>query len=196
MEPESPVESTRRSWLKWATNLLGGLWAAMLGVPAVGYLIDPRNRPAAAGAFKPVALFGELKENVPKAAVIRDIRRDAWTLHPDDVLGRVWLIWRGEKAEDGTPKVEAYTTICPHLGGSINFEEKSQCFVCPLHGATYDIKCQRVSDDELGHSNPAPRGMDSLEVELEPDAANEDEFVIKVKYENFIQGKEHKEKKN
>ena len=165
----------------------------MLGVPAVGYLIDPRNRPAASGAFKPVARFGELEENVPKAAVIRDIRRDAWTLHPDDVLGRVWLIWRGEKKQDGTPIVEAYTSTCPHLGCSINLEKDR--FVCPCHGATFDMKCQRVSDEELGRSNPAPRGMDSLEVELEPDPDNGEEFRIKVKYENFMQGKEHKEKK-
>jgi menaquinol-cytochrome c reductase iron-sulfur subunit len=195
MEPESPIELTRRSWLKWGTTLLGGLWAAILGVPAVGYLIDPRNRPAAAGSFKTVAMFGDLEENVPTAAVIRDIRRDAWTLHPDDVLGRVWLIWRGEKAEDGTPKVEAYTTICPHLGGSINFEEKSQCFVCPLHGATFKLNCQRVSDYELGRSNPAPRDMDSLEVELEAVPESDGEFYIKVKYENFIQGHETKKKK-
>ena len=195
MEPESPVKSTRRSWLKWGTNLLGGLWVAVLGVPAIGYLIDPRNRPAAAGAFKPVARFGELEENVPKAAVIRDIRRDAWTLHPDDVVGRVWLMWRGKKQDDGTPIVEAYTNICTHLGGPINFEEKSQCFVCPLHGATFNLNCQRVSDDELGRSNPAPRGMDSLEVELEPDPTNDGEFIIRVKYENFMQGKEQTEKK-
>jgi Rieske Fe-S protein len=181
--------------LKWGTNVLGGLFGVTIGVPAIGYLADPRNRPAPPGEFRRVALFGELEENVPKAAVIRDIRRDAWTLHPDDVIGRVWLIWRGEKKEDGTPIVEAYTNICTHLGGSINFEEKSQCFVCPLHGATFDIKCQRVSDEQLGRPNPAPRGMDSLEVELETDPDNPEEFHIKVKYENFIQGKEHKEKK-
>jgi Rieske Fe-S protein len=183
----------RRSFLKWGTNVLGGLFGAALGVPAIGYLADPRNRPAAAGEFKRAASFSELEENVPKAAVIRDIRRDAWTLHPDDVLGRVWLIWRGAKREDGTPVVEAYTTICPHLGCSINLEKDR--FVCPCHGGTFDVHCRRVSDEDLGHSNPAPRDMDSLEVELEPVSDSDGEFIIKVKYENFIQGHETKEKK-
>jgi Rieske Fe-S protein len=180
---------------KWATNLLGGIFGAILGIPAVCYLIDPRNRPAASGAFKPVGQFSELSQGVPKAAVIRDVRRDAWTLHPNDEVGRVWLIWRGEKTEDGTPEIEAYTSICPHLGGPINFEEKSQCFVCPLHGATFDFQCTRVSDDTLGRANPAPRNMDRLEVELEPDPVAVDNFIIKVKYENFIQGKAEKIKK-
>jgi Rieske Fe-S protein len=186
---------SRRSLLKWATNLLGGLFGAILGVPAVGYLSDPRNRSAPAGSFKPVARFSELSQDIPKSAVIRDVRRDAWTLHPNDVLGRVWLIWRGAKDNDGTPKVEAYTTICPHLGGPINFEEKSQCFVCPLHGATFSIQCQRLSDEELNRANPAPRDMDSLEVQLEPDPVKPDDFIIKVQYENFIQGKAEKVKK-
>ena len=189
------MQMERRSFFKWATNLLGGLFGAMLGIPAIGYLTDPRNRPTAAGAFKPLGQFSELEENVPKAAVIRDVRRDAWTLHPNDVIGRVWLIWRGEKGEDGTPKVEAYTNICPHLGGPINFEEKLKCFICPLHGAAYDLQCHRISDDQLGRANPAPRGMDSLEIELEPDPANPDDFIIRVKYENFIQGKAEKIKK-
>ncbi|MBI3462076.1 MAG: Rieske 2Fe-2S domain-containing protein, partial [Planctomycetes bacterium] len=162
-----------RSGLKWATNLLGGAFATLLGIPAVGYLLDPRNRPTAAGAFKRVGRVSELTENVPKAAVIRDIRLDAWTLHPNDVIGRVWLIRRPGEDENGLPKVDVYTTICPHLGGSINFEEKSQCFVCPLHGATYDSQCRRVGDETLGHANPAPRDMDSLEFQLIPDPNND-----------------------
>jgi Rieske Fe-S protein len=180
---------------KWATNVLSGLFGAIMGIPAIGYLLDPRNRAAPSGVFKPAALFSELTANKPKAAVIRDTRRDAWTLHPNDEIGRVWLMWRGETNGDGTPAVEAYTSICPHLGGSINFEEQSRCFVCPLHGATFDFQCARVSDEKLGRANPAPRNMDRLEVQLEPDAAGSGDFVIKVKYENFIQGKAEKIKK-
>jgi Rieske Fe-S protein len=186
------MESSRRSWLRRGVHLLGGLFGAMLGIPAVGYLIDPRNRGAASGSFKPVLQFSELLKDVPHAAVVRDVRRDAWTLHPNDELGRVWLVWRGEKREDGSPLVEAYTNICPHLGGPINFEEKSQCFVCPFHGATFDVRCQRVSDETLGRANPAPRNMDQLEVELEPDPVQPEDFVVKVKYESFMQGKAEK----
>src|SRR5262245_7148406 len=109
------MEPNRRTLLKWATNLLGALFGAMLGVPAVGYLIDPKNRPAASGSFKPVGVFSDLAQGTPKSAVIRDVRHDAWTLHPNDVVGRVWLIWRGERQDDGFPAVEAYTSICPHL---------------------------------------------------------------------------------
>ena len=174
---------------------MGGLFGTVLGIPAIGYLLDPRNRPAAAGAFRRVGRLSELAENVPKAAVIRDIRVDAWTLHPNDVIGRVWLIRRPGEDENGQPKVEVYTTICPHLGGSINFVDKSQCFVCPLHSATYDSQCHRVSDADLGRANPAPRDMDALEMQLVPDPTKDGDYFIEVKYENFIQGLPNKEKK-
>ncbi len=180
-------EHSRRTWMKWATHALGGLWAMIVGIPAVGYLLDPRNRPAAAGVFKRVGRLSDLAENVPQSVVLRDIRRDAWTLHPNDVLGRVWLVRRPGG------KVEAFTTICPHLGGSINFDGKQ--FVCPLHGATFNLACKRVSETELGKPNPAPRDMDSLEIQLVADPGQDDDPFIEVKYENFVQGHADKVKK-
>jgi menaquinol-cytochrome c reductase iron-sulfur subunit len=158
----------RRSFLKWATNGLGAVFGLILGVPAIAYLLDPRHRSAPGGDFKPVANLSELSIDEPRQVVIRAPRQDAWTLHTDDVIGRVWLIRRDEK------KVDAYTTICPHLGGSINYDASARGFKCPLHNAEFNLACQRIA-------GPAPRDMDSLEVELEGD-------VVKVKYQNFYQG--------
>lgn len=187
----------RRSFLKWLTNGLGALFAAVLGFPAISYLIDPRNRPGAAGAFKRVARLSELKDagGEPIKSVVRDVRRDAWTLHPNDVIGRVWLVWRGQADDKGAPVVEAYTATCPHLGGSINYDRQQQRFVCPLHGAAFDYACRRLSEELLGRANPAPRDMDSLEVQLVSDPENEGDYFVEVKYQNFVQGKPQKEPK-
>src|SRR5262249_59510862 len=123
--------------------------------------------------------------NVPKQVVLTDIRRDAWTLHPNDVIGRVWLIKRNDE------KVEAYTTICPHLGCSINFhtasEEKDERFICPCHNGTWGLDCKRV--DTPGRENPAPRNMDLLESRIVEDPSTK-EKVVEVQYQNFEQGKE------
>jgi len=131
-----------------------------------------------------------LTANLPQSVVIRDIRYDAWTLHPNDILGRVWLIYRGDKDEQGLPKVEAYTAICPHLGGPINFD--GEHFVCPVHGATFDMHSKRVTGEALGKENPAPRDMDSLGVAVVPDPENSGDFILQVKYENFVQGRAEK----
>jgi menaquinol-cytochrome c reductase iron-sulfur subunit len=168
----------RRSFLKWATHGLGALFGAILGIPAIAYLTDARNRAAPATDFKTVANFKELPVGVPQQFVLHNVRRDAWTLHPNDVIGRIWLIRRDQD------KVEAFTTVCPHLGCSINFEDKAQLFVCPCHGGTFEISGHRK---DLGAaSNPAPRGMDRLECRRDPADAD----LVQVKYENFIQGRE------
>ena len=166
----------RRTFLKWVTHGLGALFATILGLPALAFLIDARRRPARAGQFKTVALLDELVEGVPQQVVIHEVRRDAWTLHPNDVIGRVWLIRRDKE------NVDAFTTICPHLGCSVNFVEKDKLFICPCHGGTFELAGQRL--EKAGFVNPAPRGMDRLECRRDL----VDPQLIQVKYENFIQG--------
>lgn len=170
----------RRSFLKWLFHGLGAAFAATIGVPALLYVLDPRNRPAPPGLFKTVARLGDLKPGVPQQAIIREIRRDAWTLHPNDVIGRVWLI-RGEGE-----KVAAFTTICPHLGCSVNFLAESGYFQCPCHNGMFETSGELRH--QPGAENPAPRGMDALEVQIVADPADAKEKLVQVKYESFTQG--------
>jgi menaquinol-cytochrome c reductase iron-sulfur subunit len=165
----------RRSVLRWAIHGLAALFAAVLGIPAAAFLIDARNRPARQGSFRTVARLDDLEIGKPTLVVVSDSRRDGWTLHPNDVIGRVWLI-RGPNNQ-----LDAFTTICPHLGCSVNFTGTE--FLCPCHGGRFDLAGQRK--EQAGYSNPAPRGMDSLEVRLQ-------DGIVQVKYENFIQGRHEK----
>jgi Rieske Fe-S protein len=190
----------RRSFLKWATHGMGALWGAILGLPAIAYLIDARNRVAPAGEFKPTGLrLSELAVGVPRQVQIKALRRDAWTLHPNDVLGGVWLV----KKPDGA--VEAFTQTCPHLGCPIShFDLQTKRFRCPCHNGTFHLSGAIVTNEELGFTNPAPRGMDTLEVQYrddqgrvidDPAKPGQPEALVFVKYQNFIQGKHEKELK-
>jgi Rieske Fe-S protein len=177
-----PEETGRRRFLKWLTNGLGAAFAATLGVPALLYLLDPRHRKPPAGDFRPVAKLSELKEGEPAAFTIREVRRDAWTIHPNDIVGRVWLIRRGGQ-------VSAFTVTCPHLGCSINLE--GDRFVCPCHNGTFTLDGKRT-DPGAGRRNPAPRDMDSLEVRLQPAADDPNDRVVWVRFQVFIQNQEAK----
>jgi Rieske Fe-S protein len=182
-EPEHPPE--RRTFLKWVVNGLGALFAVVLGVPAVAFLIDPRNRPARKRDFKTVGKLSELEPNKPVQAVVRDTSTDAWTLHPDNVVGRVWLV------KDDKGELNVFTTVCPHLGCSVNYEAGVKRFVCPCHNGTFDIHGHKIDFAPGQGSNPAPRDMDSLEWRKDPN--NPD--LIQVKYQNFKQGEKEKEVK-
>src|SRR5438874_9370899 len=158
MDTNRAHANDRRTFLKWATHALGALFGLVIGIPGVAYLVDARNRPAPQRGMRPVAKLSELEVGKPKQVVIHDVRRDAWTLHPNDVVGRVWLV-RQDK-----DKVDAFTTICPHLGCSVDWRPDHNLFICPCHNGTFDPHGELVK--RPGLDNPAPRGMDALELRM------------------------------
>jgi Rieske Fe-S protein len=172
----------RRSFLRWAIHGMGALFSVILGVPAVAYLIDARHRAAKASGFRTVSgvRFSELLEGVPKQGVIRNVREDAWTLHPNDVVGRVWVV------KDAQNNLKVWTTTCPHLGCSINLNSDAKGFTCPCHAAEFGLSGTRV--ERPNYINAAPRDMDTLESRRDP----ADPEVIQVKYQNFYQGRHEK----
>jgi menaquinol-cytochrome c reductase iron-sulfur subunit len=180
-----PPSPERRSFLKWVTYGLSALFTLLLALPVVAYVLDPRNRQGRSGAFKTVARRSQLVPGQPTQVVVRDVRHDAWSLYPDDVLGRVWLVRRDDDdpSKKGQFHVDAYTTICPHLGCSVNYEPDKKLFICPCHEGTFDLH-GKLAQRSGGRTNPPPRGMDTLECRPDPD--NPD--FIQVKYERFIQG--------
>jgi len=185
--PSSNHGTTRRSFLKWATHGLGALFAVLIGIPGLAYLIDARNRVVTERGKRRVARLNELEIGKPKQFVIHDVRQDAWTLYPNDVVGRVWLV-RHDK-----DKVDAFTTICPHLGCSVDWREDQKLFICPCHNGTFDPNGELVN--RPGINNPAPRGMDKLELTMIPDPASppdKPDSFLEVKYENFLQGRHEK----
>ena len=204
VHPE-PHPTDRRSFLVWAINGLGAVLAVVLGVPIVGYVLDPRNRPRARDDLKLAdgVRLSELTPDRPvQQGVIRDVRRDAWTLHPNDVLGRVWVVLQpgmtiptdpaqrrrlASHDAQGQPSANAplkvFTTICPHLGCSVNLNADGHDFTCPCHAAEFDQRGDRLN---VAH-NPALRGMDDLVWETDPTDPEANRVVVR--YKNFRQGK-------
>lgn len=192
--PGEGQEMERRTFLKWMTHGLGAVFAAVLGFPAIAYLLDPRHRKAAASNLRTVARLSQLKVNEPVQSVIRDTRRDAFVMHADELVGRVWLIRRD------TGAVDAFTTECPHLGCSINLNDDRQGFTCPCHTGQFDLWGNRV-----GVNPVPPRGMDSLRVELteDPDPEHQiddpanpgqkiNDMLVRIEFKKFINNRPDK----
>jgi Rieske Fe-S protein len=169
----------RRSFLRWAIHGLSALFAVIFGAPAVLYLIDSRNRKAPPSDFRLVdgiRLDEVSRGGGPAQGVIRDVRVDGWTLHPNDVIGRVWVV-----PADNTPgRFRVFTTICPHLGCSVNLAD--DIFACPCHNARFEFDGKRI--EAPGQPNPALRGMDELDWQRD----TVDPERILVRYESFRAG--------
>ncbi|MCI0458888.1 MAG: Rieske 2Fe-2S domain-containing protein [Gemmataceae bacterium] len=182
----------RRTFLRWAVHGLGAVFAAVVGVPAAVYLIDPRNRPASERGYRRLDVrYSDLTLNQPREVAIREDVRDAWTLQPDEVVGRIWLVRRENDAQ-GDPHVDAFSATCPHLGCSINYTGSDE-FLCPCHGGRFTLTGTRVPPLD---SNPAPRNMDNLEdpppgernpklVRIQGTPGNAPDYWIEVRFRKF-----------
>jgi menaquinol-cytochrome c reductase iron-sulfur subunit len=181
--PEPPPITGRRSFLRWLIHGMGLIMAAIVGIPAVAYLIDPRHRVSGAGNFKDVVRLSQLPVGEPREFAIRETVRDAWTLRPNEAVGRVFLV--RQNADAAHPSVVAFTTTCPHLGCSINFTGNTQpgqtAFLCPCHHGQFQINGQRI---EGTAENPSPRNMDDLAVHLRLIPGEEDQMV-QVEFKKF-----------
>ena len=160
----------RRSFLKWLATLAGGAAALIAGIPVlVAALFPVRVQTVSEGeGFIPVADESNLAEGTPIKAAVRTTRRDAWTEVKGVELAAVWI----QKKRDGS--ISAVSSICPHLGCSVDYLPESDCFNCPCHGSVF-TRDGRVS------SGPSPRGLDPLETRVE-------NGKVLVKFERFTPG--------
>lgn len=172
--------------------LMGGLGAA-LAAPAALFLSDPlrrRRRQGGAGEGAggadpgagevpsvPLARIAEVPDldrgerPLRQGVVARDVR-DAWGRLPEVRLGSVWLFRRGSE-------LSCLSTVCPHAGCAIDYDEKRNLFACPCHTSTFGLDGRR-------REGPSPRDMDSLEVEVK-------DGQVRCRYQRFrlaVAGKE------
>ena len=171
-----PAASGRRGFLK---ELLIVVIGAVLGLVPLGagltVLLDPLRRRAAAGNAILVTTLDALPaDGVPYKFPVLASRVDAWNKFSQVPIGAVYL----RRTADG--KIEALNVVCPHAGCFVDFQASRQCFVCPCHNSTFTL-AGRIAD----HASPAPRGMDSLPVEIRGSE-------VWVKFQNFEAGRRDK----
>lgn len=183
----------RRTVLKWLSRLLASVSASVVVVPGVGFVLAPLRRSQNQSVVQRIARLNDLPVGKPVLCPIVGSHRDAWSVHSEEVIGRVWLI-RQTSSADSSPEatsVAAFTSLCPHLGCAIQHDPRAGHFICPCHRAAFGQNGEPLGERDLGRKNHAPRGMDALECQVVQDAAS-NEWWIEVKYEKFEQGLTHK----
>ncbi len=179
--------TNRRTLLKWISGMLGSVSAATVALPGGRFLADalrPGRKDKA--IVQRVARLKDLAPGRPKQVAVTGSRRDAWTLYPDEIIGRVWLVLNAEPAQGKSPQVSAFTAVCPHLGCTVHVDSGGGHFLCPCHRAAFAFDGNRI-EEQPGQRNHAPRGMDSLECRL-VQTPGDDDWWVEVRYEKFEQG--------
>lgn len=158
MDAAGSESSGRRGFLKALTVAIGGVIGAVLAVPAVSFLIFPTRKRTVEGpgGFVPVGNARAVGPKPTRVEIVAPLQRDAWSLRENVALGAAWLV------KDSSGHIRAFSTTCPHLGCSVDFDPVADRFRCPCHTSAFDKNGDRVD-------GPAKRGMDPLETQVDDD---------------------------
>ncbi len=163
----------RRSFFGQIIACVVGLFAfavpALLGICSA---LNPLRQKGEAGQMFRVASLDVLPEDgTPRKFPVISDRKDAWTIHPDQPIGKLFL------RRTGKDQVVAFSDVCPHAGCLIDFHAEKNEFFCPCHAAYWTIE-----GDRIGENSPSPRNMDQLpQVEIR-------NGEVWVKFEKYVVG--------
>jgi Rieske Fe-S protein len=138
---------SRRDFIKAATAVIGGAIGVVLGLPAVGYLIDPALRSSAKEGWMPVGKLEDIPVGIPSPFSFTSVQVNGWERTATNHGGYVL-----RKSED--PKdLLILNSRCTHLGCTVNWKEDAQAYLCPCHDAKF-------GKDGVVLDGPPPRPLD------------------------------------
>lgn len=158
----------RRRFLKLLSGSLAAACTALLAIPGARYIFATIRPERSDGkTLKRVARLADLPVGQPVSVAVTGARRDAWTTYPDSPLGQVWLIRRdGDGVAPSQCRVDAYSSVCPHLRCRIQSDPAKTKFVCPCHRGAFDLEGRPIRKEQLGYDNPAPAPLETFRVHV------------------------------
>jgi Rieske Fe-S protein len=139
---------------------------AVLSVPLIRYTIYPLRTQTTETKWSDAGPLSELASvTAPVQRVITVEQVDGWRKTISEKAVYV--------AKDSTGQLQVLSSVCPHLGCSVQWRDSKHQFECPCHAASF-------SADGAKLGGPAPRGMDSLQSQIQNGR-------LMVKYQYFRQ---------
>lgn len=151
--PGARAGASRRSYIGWLMGLCTAGVGAVLAVPLIRFSLYPLRAKTTEVKWSdvgPVSDFASITTPVERSLTVEQV--DGWRQTISEKIVYVTKNSRGQ--------LEVLSAVCPHLGCTVPWRGSKQEFICPCHGAVFSPDGTRVS-------GPTPRGMDSLESEIQ-----------------------------
>jgi Rieske Fe-S protein len=144
---------SRRDFIKATTAAVGGLITVGIGIPAVGYLIDPALKEDKAGKPVAVANLKDIPLNVPYPFAFTLTKVNGWERTASSYGG--FIIRRSEDPQD----LMILSNRCTHLSCRVTWSAAENAFKCPCHDAKFG-----PAGEVLDGPPPEPLGHFEFEV--------------------------------
>lgn len=150
MEP-SKQDVSRRQFLSIAIGAIGGLISAVIGVPAIAYIVGPVLQKQTVDWLK-LGSVQKVEPGNPTLFKTSVEHQTGWVTSQEEVAAYVLT-------EDGQHYL-AISNICTHLGCRVRWIPEQGEFFCPCHNAVF-------GKDGAVVSGPPPRPLDQFETKVE-----------------------------
>jgi menaquinol-cytochrome c reductase iron-sulfur subunit len=140
---------SRKKFLSIGSYIIGGGISAMIGFPAVSYVISPAMKEEEVIDLIPLGLISKVEIGIPTLFNAKIQHTSGWIDSEQEVSFYVY--------SDNGKEFFALSNVCTHLGCSVSWVEEEDVFVCPCHNAVFTKKGEIVS-------GPPPRPLDRFKV--------------------------------
>jgi menaquinol-cytochrome c reductase iron-sulfur subunit len=145
----------RRSFVAGVVGFLGSIIAAVIGLPAIGYLLSPGLRDRGSSTSEEWVPLGPVEDLVvgePKLYAFTRTRRVGW-----ETTARSYGIYVVRKPGAG---FDVFSNVCTHLSCRVSWKEDLGEYVCPCHDGHFAI-------DGAIISGPQPRALNRFDYRVE-----------------------------
>lgn len=162
---ESQEEISRRKFFEKLSLALGGLCAAVIGLPLIGFIFAPLFRKPPGEKWIAIGKPNDFQIGKTVAVTVVDPSPLPWA--GVTAKSAVWLRRESEN------NFIAFSVNCTHLGCPVRWLEGAQLFMCPCHGGVY------YSDGNVA-AGPPPRPLFRYDVRVQNGEVQMKEAVVPI----------------
>jgi menaquinol-cytochrome c reductase iron-sulfur subunit len=142
----------RRQFVTLVTAVLGTIMGAVVGLPAIGYLVSPALKARKADAWIPLGPLENYPVGVPTPFSFTRTVVNGWekTVNSFGVF-----VVRKDSGE-----ITVFSNVCTHLSCHVAWKDELKEYVCPCHDGHFDAQGNVVS-------GPPPAPLATYETKVE-----------------------------
>jgi menaquinol-cytochrome c reductase iron-sulfur subunit len=143
---------SRRDFIKATAVFVGGSIGAVIGIPAIAYLISPSLRKNEEDAWIDLGALEGYPIGMPQLFEFTRTKVNGWER---TAMGYgVFVVRPDEKS------VRVFSNICTHLGCHVSWHPDVQHYISPCHDGHFDVLGGNIS-------GPPPRPLDEFNTRIE-----------------------------
>jgi menaquinol-cytochrome c reductase iron-sulfur subunit len=152
MAKKSDYMLGRREFVGGVVALIGTIMSAVVGLPAIGYLVSPALKAGKGEEWVPLGSVSALKLGIPTPFTFSRMKKVAWRRAKSNHT--VYAI-----TKDGQ-NVTVFSDICTHLSCKVHWDAARAAFICPCHDGVFDQEGKVMA-------GPPPRPLNRFEAKVE-----------------------------